>query len=133
MKNKTYFVLTLLILVIFTQCKKTTTDPSSCIDVAKQHQFIGVMCVETVSPVCGCDGVTYSNSCYAEKAGVSSYKTGTCPSGQSCKDTSSTPINYLCVKTEDPVCGCDGVTYKNACYAKMARVLSYTPGPCGVK
>jgi hypothetical protein len=29
-------------------------------------------------PVCGCDGVTYSNSCYAYIAGIKSYTNGAC-------------------------------------------------------
>lgn len=29
-----------------------------------------------------------------------------------------------------PVCGCDGITYRNACYADYATVLQYVDGPC---
>jgi hypothetical protein len=29
-----------------------------------------------------------------------------------------------------PVCGCDGVTYQNSCYADYATVLNYAEGPC---
>ena len=33
--------------------------------------------------------------------------------------------------TLDPVCGCDGVTYKNGGYAKcVGHVTSYTKGSC---
>jgi hypothetical protein len=36
------------------------------------------MCPLFVDPVCGCNGVTYSNYCYAAKAGVTSWAAGQC-------------------------------------------------------
>ena len=35
-----------------------------------------------------------------------------------------------CTQEAKPVCGCDGVTYGNACEADRAGVTSYTDGPC---
>lgn len=35
-------------------------------------------CPEIYAPVCGCNGVTYGNSCEAECVGVSSYSEGAC-------------------------------------------------------
>ncbi len=34
------------------------------------------------TPVCGCDGKTYSNSCQATNAGVTSYTQGECPTAK---------------------------------------------------
>ncbi len=30
----------------------------------------------------------------------------------------------------DPVCGCNGLTYANACVARNAGLRSFKPGPC---
>lgn len=41
-----------------------------------------------------------------------------------------TPIPGRCTTTVDPVCGCDGVTYDNACLAARDSVSVESTGPC---
>ncbi|HMT96516.1 MAG TPA: Kazal-type serine protease inhibitor family protein [Ferruginibacter sp.] len=38
-----------------------------------------------------------------------------------------------CTMQYDPVCGCDGKTYGNACVANCEGVKSFTKGPCPSK
>jgi len=105
-------------------------------------------CLDIWDPVCGCDEVTYSNACYAAMAGVTVDHEGPCDgppcwSNLECPDDEyclfngcaaetgmCVPRPHACLDVWDPVCGCDEVTYSNACYAAMAGVTVDYPGPC---
>lgn len=48
-----------------------------------------------------------------------------------CVDVSLINTDAICNMDYNPVCGCDGETYSNACVAKYQNgIISYNPGPC---
>jgi hypothetical protein len=109
-------------------------------------------CPDVYDPVCGCDDITYSNECDAAAAGVSIAYLGECgqacggiageecPEGEYCRFRDGEcccdqvgvcrPIPGACPNECEPVCGCDGVTYTNACHAAAAEASIDHPGPC---
>ena len=123
--------------------------PGECVEVPEE-------CPDINDPVCGCDGVTYTNDCERRRAGIMKAADGPCdgdcggirgipcrpgefcdhPAGQ-CDVVDAigecAQIMRGCPDVWDPVCGCDGVTYSNDCERINARAQKEHNGPCAAK
>ena len=112
-------------------------------------------CPAVLEPVCGCDGVAYSNACNAQARGVDVAPSDTC-TPRVCGGLADLPCEAnevcelpldscgvldgqgiclprpnVCNSTIDPVCTCDGQTeFSNICEANAAGVGHLRSGAC---
>eukprot|EP01068_Selenidium_serpulae_P017783 Selendium_serpulae@DN6407_c0_g3_i1.p1 len=88
-------------------------EAAPCIPVAH--------CDSVYDPVCGSDGTTYINKClaHAQKRDCDvhlSYVPGKCKDKPPCE-----PNTSYCPTADVPLCGSDGETYTNICFAEAQK------------
>ena len=99
-------------------------DQNNLIDSCIAYPIEGCMSIDLWDPVCGCDGVTYSNSIEASCNSILNSTPGQCI--ECCINPDWINPTAICPWIYDPVIGCDGIEYDNSCIAEAAGVSSWT-------
>jgi hypothetical protein len=136
-------------------CAYDEGDACGEVNAIGHCQSFPTQCTTEFNWVCGCDGSSIPNACFAASVGISVRHTGMCmdggsampcggpfkcPGDQYCRFSGGacggsqlgvcTPIPTDCRRDSRVVCGCNGRTYANGCDAAMDGVSVQHMGEC---
>ena len=76
--NMVFLILLILLISLIGSCSEKSADEPEppCIDDSLIDS--DNTCYKIFAPVCGCDGITYSNDCVAKNSGLLNFQEGAC-------------------------------------------------------
>jgi hypothetical protein len=84
-------------------------------------------CQRDYKPVCGTDGMTYSNNCQLKSFNCMKKTAVTVAYQGACVDLKESECNVACTMQNQPVCGTNGLTYGNLCQLESDACLKKIP------